>query len=594
MGRATDGGGAAAHVDPVGGAGAARGDRALRGGDADPDLGALRRVPQLAHGAHGQLADAVPRAAAGGPTGLRALAYLLAPVAVVLAWSSRSGGWPRRADGPRAWRCPSGVLALVAATAPARQARRRLGQRDDARRALARARVVRSPKSQRTHEDIMVSCHGCPAARSPEPVPQLHRARASAQRAAARSTSRCAPTDVCSVPRADAAACDGPLHERARCPSATASRQMRALDSTTALSMAAMLTGGRPSEPRAPVLLSAPLLPEYAHAAGIDAAFWTSQNLLYANAGRFLDGLPLHDVRVRDGARALRGLPRRRGRRARCSTGSSSTCRALREPYLGRRAAREHALPVQGRRARPAVLVDASTGARWTTSAGRASATGTRSTVRTSCSRASSPRCGAARRRAHGRRVPLRSRRAARRARADRAHVEPLRRRDPRADVDRRPAGHAHARRGGAQLRACRTCRVTELDVAPTLLDLLGPLGRPGARRPPAVDAAASACCASAPPPDRALVMTNCSELFSCAVPNWGVLRGHAQARSPPRRTGVALLRRRRRSPRDARPGRAGLWRPARPGRRGRARNALPRVSSVFGAATARRSRFGM
>ncbi len=35
------------------------------------------------------------------------------------------------------------------------------------------------------------------------------------------------------------------------------------------------------------------MLPEFAHAAGIDTAFWTAQNLLFANSGRFLDGLPL-------------------------------------------------------------------------------------------------------------------------------------------------------------------------------------------------------------------------------------------------------------------------------------------------------------
>jgi hypothetical protein len=29
-----------------------------------------------------------------------------------------------------------------------------------------------------------------------------------------------------------------------------------------------------------------------------------------------------------------------------------------------------------------------------------------------------------------------------------------------------------------------------------------------------------------APPAERALVMTNCSQLFSCAVPNWGAIRG--------------------------------------------------------------------
>ena len=75
------------------------------------------------------------------------------------------------------------------------------------------------------------------------------------------------------------------------------------------------------------------MLPEFAHAAGIDTAFWTAQDLLFANSGRFLEGLPFsvsvsgtelapyatYETGADDGKlldRALADLPR------------------LREPYL--------------------------------------------------------------------------------------------------------------------------------------------------------------------------------------------------------------------------------------------------------------------
>jgi glucan phosphoethanolaminetransferase (alkaline phosphatase superfamily) len=68
--------------------------------------------------------------------------------------------------------------------------------------------------------------------------------------------------------------------------------QMRALDSTTAISLAIMWGGLLPTEPRAD-LHSAPLLWEYARAGGWDTAYWTSQNLLFGNSGTWIDGLPL-------------------------------------------------------------------------------------------------------------------------------------------------------------------------------------------------------------------------------------------------------------------------------------------------------------
>jgi arylsulfatase A-like enzyme len=78
------------------------------------------------------------------------------------------------------------------------------------------------------------------------------------------------------------------------------------------------------------------------------------------------------------------------------------------------------------------------------------------------------------------------------------------------------------------RLEALRDVPLTMLDVAPTLLDLLGLWNQseppaPSDRRRTLLGVS---MLRGAPAADRALVMTNCSELFSCSSPNWGVIRG--------------------------------------------------------------------
>jgi arylsulfatase A-like enzyme len=63
------------------------------------------------------------------------------------------------------------------------------------------------------------------------------------------------------------------------------------------------------------------------------------------------------------------------------------------------------------------------------------------------------------------------------------------------------------------------------LDLAPTLLDLLGVWDDPGLARWRSRLAGVSLLRA-APPAARAVVTTNCSEIFSCSSPNWGAMRG--------------------------------------------------------------------
>ncbi len=73
-------------------------------------------------------------------------------------------------------------------------------------------------------------------------------------------------------------------------------RQMRAMDSTTAISLSVMWSGLPPTETRE-AMHSAPLLWEYTNAAGIDGAYFTSQNLLFGNSGTWLEGTPIpHEV----------------------------------------------------------------------------------------------------------------------------------------------------------------------------------------------------------------------------------------------------------------------------------------------------------
>jgi len=66
--------------------------------------------------------------------------------------------------------------------------------------------------------------------------------------------------------------------------------QMRSMDSTTAVSLAVLWSGLGPAESR-DNLHTWPLIFDYAHAAGFDTAFWTSQNMLFGNARLWVKNL---------------------------------------------------------------------------------------------------------------------------------------------------------------------------------------------------------------------------------------------------------------------------------------------------------------
>jgi glucan phosphoethanolaminetransferase (alkaline phosphatase superfamily) len=68
--------------------------------------------------------------------------------------------------------------------------------------------------------------------------------------------------------------------------------QLRANASTTAISISNIWSGVRPTESRA-ILHAAPLLWDYARAAGYDTAYWTSQNLMFGNARLYVQDIPV-------------------------------------------------------------------------------------------------------------------------------------------------------------------------------------------------------------------------------------------------------------------------------------------------------------
>ncbi len=68
--------------------------------------------------------------------------------------------------------------------------------------------------------------------------------------------------------------------------------QLRSNASTTAISISNLWSGVRPTEGRE-TLHSVPLIWDYAHAAGYDTAYWTSQNLMFGNARLYVQDIPV-------------------------------------------------------------------------------------------------------------------------------------------------------------------------------------------------------------------------------------------------------------------------------------------------------------
>jgi glucan phosphoethanolaminetransferase (alkaline phosphatase superfamily) len=137
------------------------------------------------------------------------------------------------------------------------------------------------------HNETVERVH--PGPRTPTPVPALHAAPKRPRNVLLLLTESVRASSTCVAYTPD---CPFTPFSNDAAPNRLPLGQMRAVDSTTAISLAVPWSGLAPTESRA-TLHSAPLLWEYAHAAGLDTAYWTSQNLLFGNSGEWVRGLPL-------------------------------------------------------------------------------------------------------------------------------------------------------------------------------------------------------------------------------------------------------------------------------------------------------------
>ncbi len=128
-----------------------------------------------------------------------------------------------------------------------------------------------------------------PGARSPLPIPKLVPLQAKLRNVVFVVTESVRASDVCK--RRDRSCATTPFTQRLL-PHRLELEQMRALDSTTAISIA-VLWSGVPVEASRDAYHQTPLIWEYAHAAGFGTGYWTAQNLLFGNHGTWLAGLPL-------------------------------------------------------------------------------------------------------------------------------------------------------------------------------------------------------------------------------------------------------------------------------------------------------------
>ncbi len=135
------------------------------------------------------------------------------------------------------------------------------------------------------HDDAVSRAH--PGHRTPAPVPRV--AAEPRRSVLLVVTESVRGADVCSAPGED---CETNPYTNAQLPDRFGLSQMRALDSTTAVSLAVLWAGMPPTASRE-ALHTAPLVWEYAHAAGFDTAYWTAQNMFFANSGTWLEGVPV-------------------------------------------------------------------------------------------------------------------------------------------------------------------------------------------------------------------------------------------------------------------------------------------------------------
>jgi len=298
--------------------------------------------------------------------------------------------------------------------------------------------------------------------------------------------------------------------------------QMRALDSTTAISLAVMWSGLLPTLPR-DKLHTAPILWEYANAAGIQSAYYTSQNLLFGNSGVWLEGQrwTRHVGATQLEPDATYEIGADDGKLVDYVLGDIG---ALKEPYLAVVHLSNTHFPYKvDPEDMPFSPQDEATGPGYETeiknryhdaihmqdkAVGRF--------LRELAKRPEAPRTVTLYVSDHGEQM---------REKGAVGHTGTL------FDPEIRIPFWVHAPPGTLtpeeekSLRALRTTPVTHLDVFPTLMDLLGFWDAPelAALR---AETAGQSLLRGGSRPERPIAMTNCSELWACAFRNWGAIRG--------------------------------------------------------------------
>jgi glucan phosphoethanolaminetransferase (alkaline phosphatase superfamily) len=299
-------------------------------------------------------------------------------------------------------------------------------------------------------------------------------------------------------------------------------RQMRSVDSTTAISLGVLWSGVAPEKTREE-LHAAPLLWEYANAAGLDTAYWTSQNLLFGNSGTWLGGIPWgHSISATEldpGASLETGADD--GALVSYVDGALD---ALREPFVAvvhlsnthmpyaideddapflpesRDTGYAHAVEVKNRYADAIYHQDRAVGRLLDTL--RSTEAGRRTVVVYLSD--------------HGEQLY---------EKGEFGHTGTLF--EPEIHIPAwvdAPAGTL-TEKEESQLRALSDAPLTTVDVLPTLLDLAGVLDDPSLA-PLRSSFVGTSLLRGGSSADRAVVLTNCSGMWACAFKNWGAIAG--------------------------------------------------------------------
>lgn len=212
---------------------------------------------------------------------LGALIPCLAVAIGVMVASIRLAPMRRRR---RAWLCLDIAIItglIICFVSPERGAEQ--GQPPDVMYVSAMGQLLRA---RWEHNETVERVH--PGARSPEPVPAFTARPSRPRNVLMIVTESVRAQSVCIEYDPD---CKYTPFSNKAVPDRMGVSQMRALDSTTAISLSVMWNGLMPTRSRED-LHKAPLLWEYAKAAGIESAYYTSQNLLFGNSGLWLGNQP--------------------------------------------------------------------------------------------------------------------------------------------------------------------------------------------------------------------------------------------------------------------------------------------------------------